>query len=238
MESTLSPIIEITDLKLAPPGASRHYGSQGVAIAKGDVIAVVADPPMDGRHLLRVLATLDRPDRGEYRFNGKPMDMKDYRQCLAVKRRIGYVAADSAMISNQTVRENLLLARFYSENDLSIDIDETVESLCKGAGLSRRLDRRPSALSDGELLKAITIREMGKAPAVMLVDRPENFMEITEDDGVFNHLENMVRSGTAVVFVSHNRKMTGLANRQLTLAGGEVRTRSVLGPANGQRADR
>jgi hypothetical protein len=40
-------------------------------------------------------------------------------------------------------------------------------------------------LNDGELLTAIAIREMGKAPAVMLVDRPENFLEIAEADGDF-----------------------------------------------------
>lgn len=225
MKSTPSPIIEITDLALALPGTPRHYGSHRLAVAQGDVIAIVTDPPIDGRHLLRILATLERPDGGEYRFNGKMVDLKDDRQCLAIKRQIGYVATDAVMISNRTIRENLLLTRFYYENDLTIDIDKTVGSLCRGAGLSQKLNRRPAVLSDRELLKAITIREMSKAPAVMLIDRPENFMEITENDGIFNHLKDMVRSGMAVVFVSHNSKMTGLANRQLTLADGEIRAR-------------
>jgi ABC-type ATPase involved in cell division len=110
---------------------------------------------------------------------------------------------------------------------LTIDIDKTMDSLCRGTSLSQKLNWRPSVLSDGELLKAIAIREMGKAPAVMLIDRPENFIKIDENDRIFNHLKNMVGSGTAVVFVSHNRKMTGLANRQLILTGGEIRIISV-----------
>jgi hypothetical protein len=69
---------------------------------------------------------------GTYRFNGEMVNLKDYRQCLAVKRQIGYVAADAAMISNRTIRENLLLTRFYYENDLTIDIDQKTEALCKG----------------------------------------------------------------------------------------------------------
>jgi ABC-type lipoprotein export system ATPase subunit len=227
MESTPTPIIDITSLTLVSPGMSRQLNSPQLAVAHGDVIAVFSDPPADGRLLLRILATLEQPERGEYRFNGEIVDLDDYRQCLAVKRQIGYVAPDAAMLSNQTLRENLLLSRFYSENDLTIDMDTTLESLCKDAGLSRMLSRRPSGLSDGELLKAIAIREMGKAPAVMLIDRPENFMEFSEKDGIFNHLENMVGSGTAVVFVSHNPEMNGFANRQVTLAGGEIRARSV-----------
>jgi putative ABC transport system ATP-binding protein len=155
------------------------------------------------------------------------VDLKDYRQCLDVKRQIGYVAPDAAMLSNQTLRQNLLLSRYYAENDLTIELDNTLDLLCRGAGLSRMLNRRPSVLSDGEVMKAIAVREVGKAPAVMLIDRPENFMKISENDYIFNHLKNMVGSGTAVVIVSRNSKMNRLANRQLTMAGGEIRTTSA-----------
>ena len=89
------------------------------------------------------------------------------------------------------------------------------------------LNRRPSVLSDRELMKAIAVREMCERPVVMLIDRPENFMEISEKDTIFNHLKNMVGSGTAVVFISHNAEMNSLANRQLTVADGEIRTTSV-----------
>jgi ABC-type lipoprotein export system ATPase subunit len=227
MESTPFPIIEIADLALAPPDSSKPYGTNRLTVTQGDVIAIVADAPIDGRYLLRILATLAQPARGIYRFKGESVNPKDYRRCLAIKRQIGYVAVDAAMISNRTLRENLLLARFYYENDLTIDIDQTAAWLCEDAGLFRKLNQRPSVLSDSELLKAITIREMVKSPAVMLVDRPENFLEIVEDNGIFSHLKRMVQSGTAVVFFSHNRKMIDLSNRRMTMVGGEIRTQSV-----------
>lgn len=221
------PIIEIVDLAMVPPDTPRQYATDRLVVAHGDAVAIDSDSPIDGRHMLRILATRARPYRGTYRFNGERVNLKDYRQCLAVKRQVGYVAADAAMISNRTLWENLLLTRFYYENDLTIDIDEATGALCRDAGLFQKLEQRPSALSDSELLKAITIREMGKVPAVMLIDRPELFMEIADADGIFNHLKNMVYSGTAVVFFSHNSKMNGLANRQLTMADDEIRTRSV-----------
>lgn len=221
------PIIEITGLVLAPKDGQRLYRTSRLAVSQGDVIVIVTEIPADGRHLLRVLTTLEQPEAGEYRFKGKAVNLKDYRQCLAVKRQLGYVAADAAMISNRTIRENLLLTRFYLENDLTIDIDATVSTLCAATGLTRKLDMRPSALGHGERLKAITIREMAKAPAVMLVERPENFIRLTENDGIFNHLKKMAQSETAMVFISHDPKMTALANRQLILTGGEIRTRSL-----------
>jgi ABC-type ATPase involved in cell division len=221
MISTMAPIIELKGPVLA------SSGSLQLTINRGDVIDIVSDAPADVRRVLRVLATLERPQEIEYRFNGRLLDLQNYRRCLDVKRRIGYVAADAAMISNRTIRENLLLTRYYLENDLSIDIDAAVMSLCRSAGLSGKLDQRPAVLSEAELRKAVAIREMAKAPAVMLLERPEDYMLDTQDNGIFNHLEEMVRSGTAVVYFSSNNKMNALANRQLKLGAGAVRTGSA-----------
>ena len=218
-----SPILEITDLVLAPFGKQTAYGADRLTIVRGDVITIDANPALDIRQMLRVLATLDRPEKGRFRFDGVDVDLADYRRCLAVKRRIGYVSPDCAMISNRTIRENLLLARFYHENDLSIDLDETMALLCKDAGLADVLERRPSELNDSALMKTIAIREMGKRPLLMLIDRPENFMQVTPDDAIFNHLKNMVQSKTAVVFFSSNEKMSDLGRRQLTLHNGTIR---------------
>jgi ABC-type lipoprotein export system ATPase subunit len=217
------PILEITDLVLAPFGKRTTCGADRLTIARGDVIAIDANAALDSRQLLRVLATLDRPEKGRFRFDGLDVDLNDYRRSLAVKRRVGYVARDCAMISNRTVRENLLLTRFYHENDLSIDLDETMALLCKNAGLSDSLNRRPSELNDSALMKTIAIREMGKRPLLMLIDRPENFIQITPDDAIFNHLKNMVQSKIAVVFFSNNKEMSDLGRRQLTLHNGTIR---------------
>jgi len=221
------PIIDITGMVLTPPGTSRCYRTERLVIEPGDVTAVVSDVPVDVRALLRALATLERLTDGRFRFDGSDIACDDYRACLPIKRRIGYVAADAAMVSNLTLRENLLLARYYFENRLDIVLDESVDRLCRDAGLAQHLDRRPAVLSDAELLKAIMIREMIKTPLLMLVDRPENFMDITENDAIFEQLKNMVVSGTAVVFSSHNRKMTDLANRRLVLADDRIETRVV-----------
>ena len=223
METTSEPIIEIRNLVLAHADHRDHVEPIQLAIHRGTVVAIVSDDPLDGRHLLRVLATLDPPDQGEYRFNGKHVDPKRYRQCLGVKRQIGYVAADAAMISNRTLRENLLLTRFYYENDLDIDIDETVCCLCDDAGLAHKLDQRPAVLSGMELLKAMAIREIAKTPAVMLIEFPEHFMQMNKSDGLFQYLKKMVRLGSAMVFFSKNSKLIGLADRRLVLAGGEIR---------------
>lgn len=224
MKMPSAPIIEIRNLVLSRVGNPDPVGPSQLVIDRGEMVAIIADAPLDGRHLLRVLATLESPEGGEYRFKGMRVDLNSDQQCLAVKGQIGYVASDAAMLSNRTLRENLLLTRFYHENDLTIDIDETVYGLCNDAGLVGKLDQRPAALSGTELLKAIAIREIAKAPAVMLIELPEHLMQMKESDRLFQHLKKMIRLESAVVFYSHNNKLVGLANRRLALAGGSIRT--------------
>ena len=225
MEPT--PIIEITDLVISFAGEQRTCGSDRLAIMPGDTIAIDMDASIDPKRLLRILATLEPPDKGRYRFNGFALDVADYRQCLAVKRQIGYLTTDAVMISNRTIRENLLLTRYYYENDLTIDIDATIAALCESAGLTDHLNRRPAELNGVVLKKIIAIREMGKRPRLMLIDRPENFMDLGPDDAIFAHLKNMVQSDLAVVFCSANREMNGLARRQLTVSNDTIRIRNI-----------
>ena len=222
METASEPIIEIRNLILSNADPTRQVDPIRLAIHRGEMAVIGSDDPLDGRHLLRVLATLDQPWRGKYRFKGKRVEMNRYRQCLGIKRQIGYVATDAALISNRTLRENLLLMRFYHENDLNIDLDETVRNLCNEAALASKLDQRPAALSGTELLKAVAIREIAKSPAVMLLENPETFLEAKNTDGLFQQLKKMRRKGSAVVFSTNDSKLAGLANRRLTLVDGQL----------------
>ena len=225
------PIIEISNLTLLLAGHKGICGSERLTVSDGDIVAIDASGRMDTRELLRTLATLECPKSGRYRFDGVDVDPGDYRQCLAVKRQIGYMTAEAAMISNRTIRENLLLTRFYYENDLTIDLDETVAALCKHVGLSDQLNRRPAEVNDAALMKLIAIREMGKRPRLMLIDQPENFMGVGWDDPIFVHFKNMLQSGVAVVFFSNHRDMIGLARQQMIMSDDTIQIRSI--PAAG-----
>ncbi len=208
---------------MALPGESREIGADRLAIMRGDMIAIDSDAAVFARKLMRMLATLEHPHRGRYRFDGRTVDLSNYQQCLPVKRQIGYVAADAAMISNRTIRENLLLTRYYYENDLTLAIDASIEALCKSSGLLDHLNKRPAELDEAAVKGFIAIREMGKRPRLVLIDRPEEFMGPDPDSAIHKHLHVMVQSGTAVVFVSHNPAIIERATQRMTVHHDTIR---------------
>lgn len=229
MTSNSPAIIHITDLTTVLPTASSSCRIAQLTVARGDLIAMQSQAPADGRHLLRILATLTVPASGRFRFDGRLINLEDYRQCLSIKRRVGYVAGDAAMISNRTLRENLILTRIYHENDLAIDLDAITMARCAAAGLVARLHQRPSALNDDERFKAIMIREMAKSPAVMLVERPETVLDVDAERGLFYDLIGMVHAGTALVLLTNSRRVIHIAGRRWIVSHGGVR--DVRNPA-------
>ncbi len=198
------PIIELVNYTLAQsePDCGMHHVN--FALAEGDICRLES-PHTETTHLmLKALATLTPPRSGIYRFKDRAYDVHDYRATLACKRRIGYVASDAALISNLTIRQNLLLTRYYFENDLSIDLSDAERSLCRQFGLDEKLNLRPAALRGIEKAETVFIREVLKAPEVMLLHMPEDLIQHRH----FHLLENQFRTwrddGQSVVFASNN----------------------------------
>jgi ABC-type ATPase involved in cell division len=214
-------MIELKDYTLAPQGSGNGVRNIYFELSPGDVVAIKTDTPDDGHAFLRALATLDPPLCGQYRFCGRDLDFSDYRHLLPVKKKIAYVAPDTAMLSNRTIRENLLFMRYYFEDSLSIKLDETVEQLCRQFGIYDKLDLRPGGLNPLDLEISIYIKEMSKAPELILINSPEDFIGHTKTELVLEHFQQVVKSGLPVVFLSYDKDFTAaFANRTAKIEQG------------------
>lgn len=198
-------IIDINHYSLAPWGVSDGFRDAEFSLQTGDVVAVTFEIPDDGHLLFRALATLVCPLTGEYRFDGRLLMFDDYRKLLPVKRKIGYVGADAALISNRTILENLLFMRYYFEDTMNIQLNEETAQLCRQCGLSDKLGFRPASLNPLDTRLVIYIRELAKQPAVLLLDRPEDIMIPSENyRGLIPHFEKLISTGMPVVMISYD----------------------------------
>jgi ABC-type ATPase involved in cell division len=214
-------VIELSDVTLAARGSGNGLRKVCFNLSPGEVVSVKTDSPDDGHVFLRALATLDTPLSGQYRFAGQLLDFSDYRHLLPIKKRIAYVAQDAALLSNRTIRENLLFMRYYYENSFSIQLDESVERLCRQFGIYDKLDQRPAGLNLQDLEISIYVKELSKAPELILINSPEDFIGHTKTDLVVEHFQQVVKQGLPVVFLSYDQDFTqAFANRTVTIDRG------------------
>ena len=217
-------IIEINQFSLAPWGASNGIDEANLTLQPYEVIAITPEIPDDGHLFLRALATLVAPVHGTFRFQGRLLAFNDYRNLLPIKRTIGYVGTGTALISNRTILENLLLMRYYFENTLAIKLNETVAKLCRQCGLSDKLGLRPANLNPLDLQLVVYIREVAKQPVVLLLDRPEDIMIPSNSyKGLILHFEELVSTGLPVVMLSYDPEFVSrFATKVVQIQAGRV----------------
>jgi len=193
------------------------------ALSPGDAFAIIADSPDRAHMFLKTLAMLVKPVSGAFYFKDKKVDFSDYRNLLPCKKKIGYIASDSAMIGNITVRENLLYMRYYFENSLSLSLDEMTKKLCQNFGIYDKLDMRPGSLRNIDLRTAITIRELTKSPDLLLIERPEDFIGHTSLDLFTEVLRDMVLTKLPIVFISYDKAfIEEFSNKKIFFKGGTL----------------
>ncbi len=197
-------ICELSDYKLAPEGSGNGFNKICFALSAGDVCSIKTDSAADARLFLRALATLTKPVEGKYYFNGVPLDFSDYRNLLPVKRKIGYIASDSGVISNRTLRENIFLTSYYFEDSIPFELKERTKKLCRHFKIEKKLDFPSAELNQLDLRIAITIRELIKSPEFLILERPEDFMEYHKYHIFIDILNRFMMEGIPIVFFSYD----------------------------------
>ena len=96
------PLLELSDCTLLPQGSGAGINRFYFSLSEGDVCAIDATHHDDATLFLKTLATLVRPLKGRFHCFGKQKDLSNYRDLLAYKQCVGYIAPDSALISNLT----------------------------------------------------------------------------------------------------------------------------------------
>lgn len=191
----------------------------------GDLYAVEADTLVSGQLFLRALATLVHPRQGTYAFDGRELKFARHDLLLPVKRKIGYIASDATLISNRTLRENLLMMRYYFENSFALQLDPKVTALCRMFNLLDKLDRRPAELDPQDRRTAIAIRELSKPPLIMLMERPEDFLSEHHLERFIDLLELLVLQKVPLVFISdHNLFSDRFGGHTVRITEGKLST--------------
>ncbi len=218
------PIVEIRDYVIASEKAGCGLQGCSLAIEAGQVLALEPVDPADGLLLLRALATLEIPERGAYFFMGQRQKLADYRALLECKRRIGYIARDAALISNLSLRENLLLMRWYFGNSFDLELEDDELELCRQLDLERKMELRPSDLDPADVQFALVVRELSKKPNVILMDRPEDLVADRRFQVLRRELKKYILKQVPLVFTACEHDFfRRLSNRRLILAEGRLR---------------
>jgi ABC-type multidrug transport system fused ATPase/permease subunit len=217
--------IEMNEGRIALHDVSFAYATQevlkgvNVEIAAGLLTAVVGPSGAGKSSLLRLIARLHDPTRGQVLIDGQSLEsvtLGSLRSRLAV-------VPQRPLIFSGTVLENVRLAR----PDATVD---EVRAACEAAsalafierlenGFDTRLGRHGVSLSAGEIHRIAIARALLTRPKILLLDEPTAALDAGSEAAVVKAFRAL-RGEMTVVIVGHRAEAVRHADRVIVLDAG------------------
>lgn len=226
----MAPVIDVRDLRKR---FERTDVLRGVSFAvdKGDTFVIMGGSGSGKTVLLRHIAGLTRPDRGQVRVFGIAIERMGEEPLLPIRRRMGYVFQGAALFDSLSVYDNVAYPLREHTDDTEAQIRERVVQTLSLVGLGPEiLGQLPSELSGGMRKRVGIARALVGEPEVLLFDEPTAGLDPTNSKMVAELILSLKSGGvcdTSVV-VTHDIELTKtVGTRVAILMDGRF---AVVGP--------
>jgi lipoprotein-releasing system ATP-binding protein len=194
------------------------------AIAPGDFAAIKGASGVGKSTFLHILGLLDHPTAGRVLFKGADtVGLSDRAMSRIRNRELGFVFQFHHLLPDLTVRENVLMpARI--DGRLGKAEDERAVELIKLVGMDHRLRHLPAELSGGERQRVALARALMNNPGILLCDEPSGNLDVKNAAHLHELLTDLNgRLGVAILVVTHDQGLAGLAKKVYVMEGGGLR---------------
>jgi lipoprotein-releasing system ATP-binding protein len=202
----------------------------------GEFLCIVGASGCGKTTLLHLLGTLDRPDRGEVRLDGRRIDNLpgDERDRLR-NGTFGFVFQFYHLLPELTTLENVLVPQMIGHSVLGWlgerrKLRRYGAELLDRVGLGHRTRHRPRELSGGEMQRAAIARALVTRPRILLADEPTGNLDPETGVGIVALLRDLNRQeGLTIIMVTHNHDLIAETDRVVRLHAGRVETACAPG---------
>ncbi|MBH5317321.1 ATP-binding cassette domain-containing protein [Paenibacillus sp. GSMTC-2017] len=168
-------------------------------IKQPEFISVIGSSGQGKSTLLRTLAMLETPDKGDMLFKGTSYRMKDAR---AWRKQICYVPQQAVML-NGSVEDNLRTASRLHGNTYDDQLASHLLAEAMLDGLDR--NKKASELSGGEKQRVALIRSLLLRPSILLLDEITASLDSISGRAVEQLLQRWhVSEGVTIIWVTHD----------------------------------
>ncbi|MDR0404195.1 MAG: ABC transporter ATP-binding protein [Oscillospiraceae bacterium] len=177
-----------------------------------DFVAITGKSGAGKTTLLNMMGLIEEPDSGLLEFDGKKAGKPNSREATKVIREnIGYLFQNFALLENETVKKNLLVALRYVKIS-SKEKEEKIREVLEEVSLSGFENRKIYELSGGEQQRVAIARVMLKPSTVVLADEPTGSLDDFNRDVVVSLLRKLNET-RAVVVVTHDMSVAKVASK-------------------------
>jgi len=180
-----------------------------LAIADNEFIVLLGQSGCGKTTTLRAIAGLETIDQGDILIDGEAVQ---HKKCS--DRDIAMVFQSFSLYPHMSVYENVafpLRATRMSRND----VDTAVREVARVLRITDLLDRKPSALSGGDMQRVAIGRALVRRPKAMLMDEPIGALDAKLREEMRAEIKRLhIKQGSTTIYVTHDQvEAMALADR-------------------------
>lgn len=126
------------------------------------------------------------------------------RQIPFLRRRIGIVFQDFQLLTDRSVRDNLLFVMKATGWRDKIAMEERIEEVLAKVGLQTKGFKMPNQLSGGEQQRVVIARALINDPDIILADEPTGNLDPETSEGIMELMVDISTTGRAVLMATHD----------------------------------
>jgi len=194
-----------------------------VAVAAGEMVAIVGASGVGKSTLLHLLGGLDRVDRGTVLVGDADVTALPDAEMVAFRNRhIGFVFQFHHLLPEFSAVENAEMPMRIARIPLA-ETRRRAEDLLRQVGLGERLTHRPGMLSGGEQQRVAVARALVMRPSLLLADEPTGDLDEDTAGALHSLLRDMHRTfALTSIIATHNPRLAAACDRVLRLEGGRL----------------
>ena len=232
---TRGPLIEAREISKSF-GQTQALRGASVAVAAGEILAVMGPSGSGKSTLLHCLAGIFSPDEGEIVFDGQRLDqLSEARRTELRRTAFGFVFQFGQLVPELTAADNVALPLLLNRVRRAAAYQQAMSWLAR-LGLEGKDGRRTGELSGGEAQRVAVARALAIKPKVLFADEPTGSLDSLTGEKVMDLLTGLTREvGTTVVLVTHDARVAAYAEREVVVRDGRVTTLEPSGTDGGFR---
>lgn len=198
-------------------GARRAVDDVSVTLRAGSVLGIVGESGSGKTTLARLLLGVDRPGSGRVHVEASEARRGRDRQFVAQDPRSAF---NPTWTIARSMREALRSAG-VARKDTAARTTELLGEVELDPSLG---ERRPSALSGGQLQRAAIARALAADPRILILDEPLSALDVSVGARILRLLARLRdERGMAMALISHDLAVVGeLADRVIVMQDGRV----------------
>ena len=199
-------------------GATVALESIDLAVARGELIALLGPSGCGKTTLLQIIAGFLQPSRGAVSFDGVRID-----RTPANRRRIGMVFQNYALFPHLTVAENVAYG-LRARKSPGAMVKQRVAEMLARVQMTSFGDRFPRQLSGGQQQRVALARALAIDPVLVLLDEPFSALDKNLRLDMQIEIKSLLKScGVTSIMVTHDQEEAlSMADRIVVLNKGRI----------------